>query len=114
MTEQELNDLLSTASAITALVGTRVYRGYLPEKEPLPCVTFEYVNDETINDLAGDTGHAHNRYSINAWASSYASACALRDAIKTVMAAYPRLSTIPLDEPENRLYRYAIDYSIFD
>ena len=114
MTESELNTLLSNAAGIVALVGARVYLGNLPEGEPLPTVTFEYVNDEPINDCAGDSGHAINRYSISAWARTKDEAAALRDAIKVVMAAFPRLSSVPLDEPENRLYRYAIDYSVFE
>lgn len=115
MTEQELYLLLSSASAITDITGADgVYSFYLPESANLPAATLEYVSDRPENTLAGDTGKSRRRYSISVWANTYQKAKQLEAAVLSVMSVYYRLSTVPLHEPENNIYRFAIDYSIFE
>ena len=113
MTEQGLYTLLSSDAGITAIT-TRIYNGWLPETTVFPAVTFEYVSDEAINTLPGDTGNEHSRYTINAWSYNYAEAQALRTAIQAAMAAHPRQVTLPLHDEESKLYRFAIDYRVFN
>lgn len=115
MTEIQLFNHLRTNAAITALISaTRVYNGPLPENSTLPAITFEYVADTPENTLCGDTGAAFNRYSISAWANTYAEAQNLRQAIQQAMSNQTRLALVPLHDHQNRLYRFAIDYSLFE
>jgi len=114
MTEQELYSLLQGASAITDITGIDgVHNFYLPDGTNLPAVTLEYVSDKPENTLQGDSGKTRVRYSINVWADSYAKAKQLESAVLLTMSAYYRLSTVPLHDPENNIFRFAIDYSIF-
>ena len=113
MTEQELFTLLSTDAGINALT-TQVFNGDLPEAVSLPAVTIEYVNDTPVNTLGGDSGKTRKRYTISAWASTYAGAWALTNEIQTAMSGHPRLVTIPLHEEDIGLFRFASDYSIFE
>ena len=113
MTEQELFTLLSTDAGISALT-SNVFNGDLPESVSLPAVSMEYVSDNPINTFAGDSGATRKRYSINAWANTYSSAVALRDAIQAAMSAFPRQGSVPLHEEDVGVYRFAVDYSLFN
>lgn len=113
MTEQQLLQRLKSSEAITAIVSHRVYNGPLPEGATLPALTFEYVVDRPQNTFCGDTGAARNIYTISAWANTYAQAQELRKAIQAEMSDRPRLALVPLHDHKDRLYRFAIDYSIF-
>jgi len=114
MTEIQLFQRLQNSAALTAIVANRVRNGPLPEGETLPAITFEYIADTPQNTLLGDSGTTINRYTINAWANTYAQAQTLRKAIQVEMSDFPRLALVPLHDNQNRLYRFAIDYSIFE
>jgi hypothetical protein len=114
MTEIQLFQRLQNSAALTALVANRVRNGPLPEGETLPAITFEYIADTPQNTLNGDTGASRSRYTINAWANTYAQAQELRKAIQAEMSDRPRLALVPLHNHKDRLYRFAIDYSIFN
>lgn len=113
MTEQELFLRLQNSAALTAIVANRVYNGPLPETATLPAITFEYVTGSPQNTFNGDTGASRNTYTISAWASTYAQAQQLRQAIQAEMRDRVRLALVPLHDHQSRLYRFAIDYSIF-
>lgn len=113
MTEQQLFTLLSTDVGIAAIT-SNVFNGDLPEAVDLPAVSMEYVSDTPINTFSGDTGATRKRYTINAWANTYSSAVALREAIQAAMSANPRLGSVPLHEEDVGVYRFAVDYSIFN
>lgn len=114
MSEQDLYLRLSTAPAITALVGDRVDNGDLPEGKELPAVTFMYVSDRPLNTLLGYTGHSHNRYSISVWANSYRQAKELQAAVISVMSDQILLGQLPLHERDKKLFRFALDFSIYE
>ena len=113
MTEKELYQHISTDAAIVSLVGARVFNGNLPEGTAMPAVTFQAVSENGINTLKGDTLHSRIRYTINAWSTDYTLTQHLKTAITQAMKDHVRLSTVPLHEPENGIYRIGIDYSIY-
>lgn len=102
-----------TQSAEISAITPRIFNGPLPESAQLPAVTFEFVADSPVTTFQGDTGAARNRYTINAWANTYAQAQQLRKAIQREMSSHYRLSLVPLHTPKDRLYRFAIDYNLF-
>jgi len=112
VTEQQLFTQLSTDAGITAITN-EIYNGDLPESVTLPAVTMAFQGDEPINTLSGDTGRTRARYQINAWASTYSDAQALRVAIQQCMINSSRITAQPAHEEEISLFRYAIDYYIF-
>jgi hypothetical protein len=115
MSEEDLYQLLSTSPAITALVGDRVDNGDLPEGRQLPAVTFMYVSGRHLNTLHGGfTGHSHNRWSISVWGKTYAQCKELQQAVIDTMAGHILLAIMPLHERDKQLYRFALDYSIYE
>lgn len=114
MTEQQLYQRLNTNPAITAIVSDRVINGDLPEGQTLPAVTFAYVSGRHLNTLLGYTGHSHNRYSISVWANSYRQAKSLQDAVIAAMMDQILLNNIPLHERDKGIYRFALDYSLYE
>lgn len=113
MTEQQLFTLLSTDSGISAIT-SNIFNGDLPESVSLPAVSIEYVSEVPINTFAGDSGATRKRYTINSWANTYSTAVALKVAIQTAMSANPRLGSVPLHEEDVGIYRFAVDYSLFN
>lgn len=114
MTEQQLFQRLQNSAALTAIVANRVYNGPLPEGATLPAITFEYVTNTGQNTFKGDTRAARNTYTISAWAGTYAQAQGLRQAIQAEMSDRQRTALVPLHDHKDRIYRFAIDYSIFN
>jgi hypothetical protein len=114
MTEEQLFLHLNSDAAITSIVFERVNNGHLPEGTPLPAVTFTPVYETPINTNQGDTLHGRTRYTINAWSNDYTELQQLKIAITQSMKSHVRLSTVPLHEPENGIYRIGIDYSIYN
>lgn len=56
--------LLGT-SAVTALVGTRIYLGTLPEKPTLPAITIQSITDKEDDDVPG--WWPNNRLQVSSW-----------------------------------------------
>ena len=113
MTEQQLFTLLSTDAGIN-LITTNVFTGDLPEGVGLPAVTMFYVSDEPYNTVEGETGASRKRYTINAWANTYAKAHELIQAVQLAMKAHTRVVTLPLHEEDVGIFRFATDYRIFN
>jgi len=113
MTDAELYTLLSNDAGITALT-TRIYNGNLPEQTELPAVTFSLVTNTPYNTLNGDTGTHRALYTVNAWGSTLADSWALIAVIRTAMASHHLSAFVPIHEPQESIYRFAADYSIFN
>lgn len=114
MTEQDFYQRLSTSQAITAIVSDRVDNGDLPEGKELPAVTFMLVSDRPLNTHQGFTGNSHNRYSVSVWSNSYRQAKQLKQAVINTLSDQLFLGTLPLHERDKKLYRFTLDYSIFE
>lgn len=81
MIEQTLSTVLSTAPAITAICGTRIYPLVLPGDPTLPAITYQIIASVTTPSLATSTGLTRTRMQFDAFASSYGDAATLRQAI---------------------------------
>ena len=72
-------------AGLTALVGTRIYYGPIPQGETLPCVTYQRVSTPRIltHQSSGATGDlAHPRFQFNSWATTALSAKAIIDQVR--------------------------------
>lgn len=63
---------LVAASAVTALVGQRVYWVDRPQGHALPAVTLQTVSEEREQNLKGFEGLQRARVQVDIWARSYA------------------------------------------
>lgn len=80
-----LTDMVATiqgTSAISTLVSSRVYPSLLPQSPTLPALTYGQVSAVRVRDLTGPAGKSRHRISISCWASTYAGARALADAVR--------------------------------
>jgi hypothetical protein len=108
-----LNHLL-TSTAITPIIADRIWAAWLPERAAYPAITCNYVSDTPSNTLSGDNLTGREVISINCWAKNKADAVAMVNAVKVKMNGFAvRQSTTELNEEEQGIYRYAIDYSVF-
>lgn len=85
--ESHIFTLLTTAPAVTAIVGARVFPKVLPPKTRLPALTFERVSGNYDADLEGVTGTANPRIQVSCWAMGYEQAKDLAKAVRTAMNA---------------------------
>lgn len=83
--ETKIFSLLTTAPAVAALVGARVYPKVLPPKTRLPAITFERVSGNHDADLAGNSGTENPRIQVSCWALGYVQAKDMAKAVRTAM-----------------------------
>lgn len=84
--------LLSVA-AVTNLVSTRIYPLTLPQGVTMPAVRYTRVSGNSDPYIGGTTGAATARLQFDIFATSYAGAEAVRDAIKEAIDQYTGTSS---------------------
>lgn len=79
----DVRTYLQTKSAVTDLIGTRMYPDVLPENVTLPACTYWTFSSEPLTEVQADkTGVAMSRVQIDCYATTRAGAVALADAIR--------------------------------
>lgn len=119
--------LLSAAPAITALVGTRIYPGQVPEGQPLPALAIEHISSVRLGriDAQAPTHPTQTRVQVNVVAATYPGVKALRDAVTaalqyqrgslgggTVIAILPDVAGPDLSVPALNLYHQPLDFLV--
>ena len=84
---------LLSVSAVTNLVGTRIYPLTLPQGVTLPAVRYQRISGNSDNYVAGTTGAAMARIQFDVFANSYASGEALREAIRQAIDPFTGTSS---------------------
>lgn len=122
--EEGLYDYLSTNVGVSAIVGTRVYPGTLPQNWTKPAISYQRVSGVRFRNLAGPAGRATPRIQIDCWAESYSGARTLAEAVRSAMDGYAGLmgtttvgsvvleSDIDFYEPDTDIYRVSMDFWI--
>lgn len=77
-----VRDRLLTVSAVTTLVGARVYAGFLPQSPTLPAVLVQRVGEVQASHLRGGQQVRMTRVQVTSVAASRASAVAVDAAIE--------------------------------
>lgn len=92
---------LKNTAAITALVGQRVYPLRIAQGSAMPCIVVSRVSTQRIltHDTTGASGTAHPRFQFDAWASTYAAAKAITDALRGVLNGYAGAMGDPTGSP---------------
>lgn len=95
--EGALLSRLTSAPAIASQVGGRVHWVTRPEKGVLPAITLQHVTDERGQSYTGfDEAHPAS-VQIDVWATTYAQAKALKEAVIAVLAPRATVNGIRFD-----------------
>jgi hypothetical protein len=116
--ETSIFSTLTGASAVSAIVGTRVYPLVLPQKAALPAISYLRVSGAQELSLSGHSGLESPRIQIDCWATTYAQAKALSAAVQAAMLASSAfkvgsVSDRDLFEDETNVFRVSIDFSVW-
>lgn len=86
---------LTTTTAISNLISTRMYPLRLPSTPTLPCITYKEISAPTegTHDETSANALTHARYQLDAWAATYAGAIALGSAIFTALEGFSGVVT---------------------
>lgn len=110
-------------AGLSALIGTRLYPGAMPQKCTYPAVSYWRVAASRVPAMGADTGLVRARFQFDIWAEKYADA---RAVAAQVRAAYQRWRTttgvtiqdiyfvgeVDLYEDETRIHHAALDFEI--
>lgn len=115
MKDKTVLDHLIADAGIAAMVGENYFTTQLAQKSGFPAITCEYLSSDPDNDLAGETDYDNQTITVSAWARDLAGLVTLRNAIYERMKVpwAVRLNMVELHDPEQKIYRYAMDYSIW-
>jgi hypothetical protein len=123
--EPKIFTALSGNSAVAALVGTRIYPLILPQKCPLPAVTYQRISGGKVFSCSGYSGLEGSRIQVDCWAvdvrggaRGYPTVKALAAAVIAAMQAATtfRVSNVndrDLFEDAQNIYRVSIDFSVW-
>lgn len=107
----------SLFTALAGLASGGVWPLVAAQGTVAPYITFQNIANPTINTLDGATNIQNNRMQIDAFASTYAGVATLARSIDTTLAAlgamYIKINDQMLYEPETKLYRVLLEYSIW-
>ena len=120
--EAALHTLLSTDVGVGAIVGlsasARIYPLLMPQGGALPAVTYQRISTPRIDtaSLLGNNARVRCRMQVDCWASTFAQAKALADAVRAAMTASSTFTALAVDErhtyeDDTRIYRASADYS---
>ena len=80
---------LNAVSAVTSLVGTRIYANTLPDSTAHPAIIYQVISDVPFDSILGeDPGKNLARIQFTIIADSTASRIAVNDAIKTALKRF--------------------------
>jgi len=77
--------LTSTATAVSAIVGSRVHGMAVPRGSAMPAVVYQRVAADRIRSHDGPANLARPRYQITSWAETHDGAVTLAAAVRAAM-----------------------------
>lgn len=117
---EAIRALLLGDTAVTALVGTRIYPVHMPLGADVPNIT--------IHEISGPedyvTGHGYPRYQISCWSETFTEATTIKKAVKASLNRFKGivyglniqnisfLDSVDLYEEESKLYHIPLDFQI--
>ena len=89
--EAEIYTRLSGYSALTDLVGTRIFPNQLPQNTTLPAITYHRVSGQRFSAMSGDSGVVKARFQFDIWGDgvkSYKPCIDIREALRGALQRY--------------------------
>jgi hypothetical protein len=119
--QNEIYSRLSTYAGLIALVGMRIYPLTIPDKEPLPAVTYFIVSDVPEHAMGADADIETIRLQISCWADDYDAAKAIEVQVKTALSRYRGGNikdcffdnSLDLYDGNEDIYHIPIDFIVF-
>ena len=87
MIETLIPQLLNASTAVTSLIGTRIYPVYLKNNATLPALDFKIIS-ATPDPTFQTEGMTRYRVEINCWGNTYSDAVNLRAAVKASLNGF--------------------------
>lgn len=91
--EEAVFTKLTTTAAVSALIGTRMRPQLAAEADQYPMLVYDKESDGALGHMSGTTHLSHCTISLDAWATTYAAAKAIRDAVRTALKGYSGTSS---------------------
>lgn len=127
--ESEVYSYLSSQTAITNIVGTRIYPLVMPESGTYPALVYSLVPSSYQHRLSGSNGIAEARFQFDALTTSLSESDALIEAVRQALQGYQGtldqdecissvlntvqdLTQTPVDGSDNRIYRKMADFTL--
>lgn len=80
---------LSTNSTVTALVGTRIYEGIVPQKETRAAIVYQIISEtRDAYSLQGANGQVETRLQVKCYAASNVATRTLADTVRMAVDGY--------------------------
>jgi hypothetical protein len=79
---------LANTSAVSAIVGSRIYRLKMPDNPTLPAITFETTVGDFIESFEGSSGLRNPVMRIHCWATTAGVAQDLAEKVRVAMHGY--------------------------
>jgi hypothetical protein len=90
----DIRRLLLSKSAITSLVGTRVYPAHIPQKiNTFPTITYQLISTNAAHHLAGGAGYCEKRLQLDVYAENEVSRDAVVEAVRNQLQGFPPAGT---------------------
>lgn len=101
--------------AVTAIAGTRIYPGALPQSVTLPAIVLTTVSGAPENYLSQRPGIDNYRVQIDVWAKDEPEANDLASKVRANVEQIGQIVSYNGEEfePTTKRYRYSFDLSVF-
>jgi len=120
--EESIYSMLAADAAVAAIVGSRIYPLRMPDDENavLPSVVYTRVSGARATPMAGGATLENPRIQVDSWATTYAGAKALSEAVRAALEETGGtglkailLSDSDLMDDETGDYRVSMDFSVW-
>jgi len=79
---------LTSQSALTDLIATRIYSRLMPQKPTLPLLVYNKISNPRVYSQDGDSGLENPRYQFDVWADDPDSAEQIADILIGILSGY--------------------------
>ena len=88
--EQSIRDYLGATSAVTAIFGTKIFSGHIPQGTAMPALNFSIVGGNRLMSLEGVSGLERRQYRFNVWTdkTDIATLISGAEAVSTALNGY--------------------------
>lgn len=105
--------LTTGSTALSALVGTRVYRVRLPQNVTYPAVTYWKVSGNRLHDTQGPTGESDPRVQVSCWSRSQAQAEDVAEAVRGVLDGWSSTGGVHMTQLVNETDLYDNEVEVY-
>lgn len=116
---------LKAVTAITNIVGNRIYPNLLPQDVTLEAITYRKVSAPHVHAFGSDAGLSNPRFQIDAWADVYTEVITLAAAIQAGLSRFRGtiageviqdvmlLNELDIYEQDRRIHRVMMDFEVW-